>query len=635
MKNKKTYYLAFLLIILIILPILFSQTTTSTDPREIILGKTKIKKNNNVDYKTDDDTKQNTFNIKNGGAITVDYKGKDTRVYDNFNAGEKTQFIFDEKGTLKEAYFTTVNEKTYKLGDKEFKIPGKTKVVFKDGVAKFLIKQETKPELPKQMSGYDATDDITLEYYTDGDTKLTLPNDEKFKGVLKYDGKYNSFYIDDSAVFGDVAVAYSDRNRNKLKTYLLYDGEEHFEIKASYISMNEQKGKISVGNNVDVFGPAVKLSNTNPYGVKLENTDFFAMRANGNSLGSLIQITNRIPQGKVPLVKTLNQVTFNEGIKSPFYHFGTDQIRISKKGKYFITEFGPPQIATANPSGTRGLAALGPSTTPLQIEMFKTSNTGKIVLASKYGNVIGIGNRNNYGFGKDPRFIRTHVPNYYRQRSAPGLFSGFSNLLTYNYDVTERGFEKMFGVSVQDNTGRFKSPENVRMMMDIFLGTGVKNYNKWGIKRFVTQRWAPWAGLATSGGTFYVAGSGFNPAVIRHEMTHMHDFMQSYRGGFNSEWRAIGGDTAPFTYWYGSVPAEDTSTFGEMLYKNSWSGTSWKHVLSTKYSAYKKFRGRLAIFEKYGFVSKTESDRLFARAGLGTTRADYNRYIQEAKNAYS
>jgi len=437
-----------------------------------------------------------------------------------------------------------------------------------------------------------------------------LQNQDKFFGELGY--KQGKLFFD----AGEVKIGALDiKNAGNVETYILFDGDVHSEIKGAYISMDKANGKLTLGCNVDVRGPAIKFNEGTTYGVKMEKGDNFAMQALGNSKGSYIKIQDRTKDGKVPLVETLNQYVLSQDNKGQYYHFQNEKLYIRPRS-VVIKDFGEKFD--------------GSSSTPLEVHNFRTVNDKKVSI-SKYNNKLGIGNLNNFGYGSNPRFIKTHVPDYYKDKKAPGLFTGFSNSLVYNYDVTERGLEKLTGVNIRDEAGVMRNPQNVKMVMDMFMSVPTKSLRKWGLKEFRIVR-GGYMGLASSAGWFYVNANngGFGPSTIKHEMTHLHDFIQGR--AFNSEWRAVGGFNGPHTWSYGYAAsgAETTSTFGDMIYKNSWGGTnsrvfgSWKSGLSSNYQYHKSVRGRVAVFEKYNFISMNEAKRIFKQAGL-----DYNAQLRE------
>ena len=551
----------------------------------------------------------NSFKVK-GGTLTTNYKG-DTRNYGNLDSQKRNEFIFDRSGNLKEAYFTPAQSGKYRLGNKEFSVPAGADVIYKDGVATITKYGGDKIEKPTKIDSItDPSEDIILAYQSDKGG-FTLENGDKFTGILKY---RDGFFFDSDAKIGSLEI----KNPEQVPTYLFYDGEPK-DVDAAYISMDKEKGKLTVGCNVDVKGPIVKLDEGNPFGVRIEKGDNFAMRPLGNSQGSYISIQNREKDGKVPYVETMNQWMMNQDGKSVYFNTNDGKLHLKTNG-VLMNEFGE---SFAN-SGS----------TPLEVHGFKTID-GKKMDISKYANVLGIGNMNNFGYGPDPKFIKTHVLNYYKQKKAPGLFTGFSNSLAYNYDHTLRGLQKFVGVPITDSVGVTKDPKNIQMLMDIFAGIPTKDFKKWGVNKFKIVGSGWWAGLADpSDKTFYinVNGGGFNPGVIRHELTHMHDFTFGYSSSFNKEWRAIGGDAGPHTYSYGYTGAEDTSTFAEFTYRTD----PWKNWLSDSYKYSAKFRARIAVFTKYGFMSRSEASRLYSLGGLPSDSSDaaLDKYIAARKNAF-
>lgn len=526
------------------------------------------------------------------------------------------QVSVDTNGKIVEAYFSVGNDGKYVFGNEEIELVKDSKVVFKDGKVRISVPPKGKINVPKSTDGKDGESNF---YFSMQDSSaIKLENGDDFFGELGY--KKGKWFFDKEIKIGKLEI----KNPSNVETYILYDGNVHPEITSAYLSIDNKNGKITLGCNIDKRGPVVKFLEGNPFGVRIEKNDNFAMQALGNSQGSYISLQNREKEGKVPLVKTLNQWVMNYDNKGVYYHSVKQGIFLRPKS-VIITDFGEKFE--------------GSSSTPLEITSFKTAE-GKEVSISKYNNILGIGNENNIGYGPNPKFIRTHVPDYYKtQMNAPGLYTGFSNNLIYNYELTEKGFEKFTGINLNDRYGMTKDPKNIRMLMDIFANIPTDNFNKWGIENFeVTSSWS-WSGLADPEGTFYVDyRSGFNPGVIRHEMTHMHDFVSEDEGNFERDWYAIGGHKGPHTYRYGYTGAEDTSTLGEMINKDSWSdgSMSWKEILSDSYKYNAKFRGRIAVFVKYNFISRAEATRLYGLAGLPADASDQmiEKYIREAKEAY-
>lgn len=621
-KNLKFKTLAlFSVLIIIIFISLVSSEIDKTDTKVDDVNK-KIEFSSQVSVSWDSNVEapktienENTFKVKTGGTLNVNYKG-DNRVYSGFDYSKSNpEFVFDKAGNLKKAHFYNGESgKNYKLGNKEFFVPKGAEVKYENGEARIKYSEELKIEKPRTISEIkESSEDITVSY--ESDKGFILDNGDKFKGVLKYKDS-NGFFFDSEAKIGDIEV----KNPNSVPTYLFYDGEPKPGLNGAYISIDKTKGKLTLGCNINERGPVVKLNEGNPFGVRIEKGDNFAMQALGNDQGSFISIQNRDKEGKVPYVKTLNQWIMNEDGKSVYFNTNDQSLHLIPNEAY-LKDFG--EVATKTGS------------TPLEIHGFKTID-GKEIEISKYGNVLGVGNENNFGYGPDPRFIKTHVSAYAISKKAPGLYSGFSNSLVYNYDQTLRGLEKFTGIPINDETGTLKDPKNVKMLMDMFAGIPTSDLKKWGIRQFnIVSRWNGWSGLADPNDmNFYVnvRNGGFKPSTIRHELTHIHDFTFDDNSNFNKEWRAIGGNKGPHTYDYGYTSAEDTSTLGEFTYRTD----PWKEWLSSSYKYNEKFRGRIAVFVKYGFMSRDEAARLYTLGGLPADASDnmLNKYIADARSAF-
>lgn len=558
------------------------------------------------------------ISIPSGGVVNINGK-----IYSNLDSvkvkrdgSEETldpKIVVDKNGKVVEASFTTTVSGTILLGNQEVNLPANSKVFLENGVA-HISYPKGNPPIPGEVNG-DAKDE-TIFYFDQKDSDLFIINGVKIgvKEVGYYQGEW---FIDQDAEFEHVNI----KNSNKVKTYIFSDGKPHADVKGAYISMDNSKGLFVVGSNVDQKSPAVMFKEKNPYGILMEKGDHFAVQAFGDKSGSYVWFQNRNNKGLIPLVKTVNSFAMDHDDGAIYYRSDNEKFYLRPKG-VLISEFGNN--------------FKGSSTTPMEVHTRKIKD-GKEVSIFKGGTIAGIGNDRNMGFGKNPAWIRTHVPDYYKSRGvrAPGLYSAFSNKLVYNYVHTVAGFEKFTGVRLIDQAGVTKNPKNIKMLMDIFGNTPTGNFRKWGIKTFEITTSGGWAGLSTGGGHFYVNANtgGFTPGVIIHEMAHMHDFVQGR--AFENDWNSIGGSRGPHTYDYGYTSAEDTSTFREQTLKNNWrGGRSWSATLNSNYKYHAKFRARIAVFVKHRFMSRSDGDRLFNLAGLPHTDQDYAKYLKAGQEAY-
>ena len=585
--------------------------------QKVTLDKTEIDRNEKVKHQVEGENNKYTFD--NGGVLRVNYNGVSSE-YSELSSVEFTQngakvkkepeIIFGNDGKIKEAYFTVGKEGDYVIGDKKLNIPKGAGVIFKDNRAYIVLPKEgNKIKVPTTIDGgkqttisYRSAEGVNFDGYT-------------IKGDVNFnDGK---FFLDGDAEIDSIEI----KNPEKVKTYLDFNGEPNLAYDSAYISINKQKGSIIVGSNIDKRSPVVRLKKDNPFGIKLEDKDNFAFQSLGNSEGAYFWIQDRTKENKVPLVKTLNQWRINQDGKGIYYNYGNNGLFL-RPNDVVINDFGEK--------------IEGSSSTPLEIQSYRKEGGGEIKSISKYGNILGIGNINNLGYGNDPNFIRTHIPDSYKKRSgvgAPGLYTGFSNSLTYNYDLTLKGLERFARVNINDHVGALEKPQNVKMMMDIFASLPAKHLRNLGTFSIVGGN-PGWAGLA-GGRHARVAynNGGFSPHIIRHELTHIRWF--ALGSSFNRDWRKAGGSNGPHTWRYGyrGGYAETISTFGEMMYADSWGShrgsgggtfTSWKSGLQDK-----TVRARVVLFNKYGYITRFEANRIFKLAGLPYDDNSFKKYLGE------
>jgi hypothetical protein len=350
----------------------------------------------------------------------------------------------------------------------------------------------------------------------------------------------------------------------------------------------------------------------------MEARDFFSMQALGNTEGSFISIYNRERGGLVPQAQTLNQFLINDDGKAVWYNTDDKKLYMSVNNVFTNNEYAAQKDSMS---------------TPLEIWSWNKID-GKTEYVSTYKSILGIGNKNNIGYGSNPRFIRTNVLEYYKKLGAPALYTGFSNRLEYNYDISVRGFEKLTGVKIVDQAGSTNDPRVVQMLMDVLMAVPTTNLKKYGISTIRLQTWGGFSGRCNSEDGLIelnVGSGGLSPGVLKHEMMHAHDFgLGDYGSVWRREWSAIGGDVrGTHTYSYGNQDMEDVSTFGEFIYDNDAGDNSWRGWLTGSRAT--SYKARLAVLVKYNFISQQEAARVYALAGLASDSDSLNKYIAAAK----
>lgn len=553
---------------------------------------------------------RNSFIVKTG-SINSRYNGE-SRKYGSFDSEFENKFTFNRPGKLIEARFKAGADGKYKLGDKEVDVPKGAIVEYRDGKITITGGEKRKLIAPLKPSDSKDYEDTAIEWKNDNG--FILANGEDFKGILKYK---NGFYFDSEAKIGNYIEI---KNPNGVATYLDYDGTSKPGIDGAYISINKEKGWLTLGCNVNVRGPTVSFLKgvENPYGVKMESRDFFSMQALGNSEGSFISLYNREKSGLIPQVQTLNQFLINDDGKAVWYNTDDKKLYMSVNNIFPNNEYGSQRDSMS---------------TPLEIWSWNKIN-GKTEYVSAYKSILGIGNKNNIGYGSNPRFIRTNTLEYYRQLGASALYTGFSNRLEYNYDLSVRGFEKLTGVKIVDQVGATRDLRVIQMLMDMMISVPTNNLRKYGISTIRLQNWGGFAGRCNSedGLIELNVGSGsLTPRVLKHEMMHARDFgLGDYGSAWRREWSSIGGDVSGTqTYDYGNQEYEDVSTFGEFTYSNNAGDNSWKGWLTGPLA--KSYKARLAVLVKYNFISQPEAARIYALVGLASDSNSLNKYIADAK----
>ncbi len=555
---------------------------------------------------------RNSFIVKTG-SINSRYNGE-SRKYGSFDSDFENKFTFNKSGKLLEARFKAGADGKYRLGDKEIDVPKGAIVEYKDGKITITGGEKRKLVAPLKASDSKDYEDTAIEWKNDNG--FILANGEEFKGILKYK---NGFYFDSDARIGNYIEI---KNPKGVPTYLDYEGIAKPEIQGAYISMNKEKGWITLGCNVNVRGPTISFLKgvENPYGVKMEARDFFSMQALGNSEGSFISLYNREKSGLVPQVQTLNQFLINDDGKAVWYNTDDKKLYMSVSNVFADKEYEAQRDSMS---------------TPVEIWSWNKIN-GKTEYVSQYKSILGIGNRNNLGYGSNPRFIRTNTLEYYRRLGAPALYTGFSNRLEYNYDISVRGFEKLTGVKIIDQVGETKDPRVVQMLLDMMMNVPTNNLRRYGISAIRLQNWGDFAGRSNSEDGLIelnVGSGGLTPSILKHEMMHARDFgLWDYGSAWRREWSAIGGDVGgTHTYDYGNQAYEDVSTFGEFTYSNNAGDNSWRGWLTGSRAT--SYKARLAVLVKYNFISQQEAARIYSLAGLASDSDSLSKYIAAARRA--
>lgn len=602
-------YLVIFILVLNLNLITAEETKTNTNTGEITLGNTKIKSQ----IKPEDSGDSKKYNFKDGGSLTADYNGKTFEYSDlksvTINGNSKNpEITFDKDGKVVEAYFETGKDGKYMFGNEAITLPKGSKVAFTNGKVNIQLPGEQKADsklIPESVDG------------KPGESKFYFSNDKgnifQFEGGQKFTGvlgvKNGKFFFDSDVTIDDIKVS----NPEKVDTYLDFKGEVQQGIKGHYLSMNKLTGKLVLGSNIDERGPIIQFSKDNSYGIRIDNDkDHVAMRALGNLQGSYISIQSRMKTNQPSEVEALNQVVMDGDNMGVFYNSNTGQLHMFDKGGA-ISELG------SNFAGT--------TTVPYQVKFLKTDSSGQIVPVSKYNNIFAWDNENGWGYGSNPHAIKTTA---YNSQSAPGLYHIYSDSWSYFYERNAAGLQKFSGIKIFDEYGVTKNPEKTRMMMDVLASMTDKELKSIKTLSFTGGN-VGWAGLTYSNGDVYlsVPNGGYTPGVARHEFTHALDFAYGRNGAFYKDWMAVGGNRPPYTYDYGYTDYEDTSTFGEYTYKDS---KYWNTHLNSGFSGYKSFRGRVAVFTKYGFLTRDEATRILSSAGLSSDDASLQKYIQEAKS---
>ncbi|MBD3252112.1 hypothetical protein GF386_00080 [Candidatus Pacearchaeota archaeon] len=559
--------------------------------------------------------------VEEGGFIKIKHDDG-TRTYDDFQ--EESIFIFNEKGEITEAHFKSGDSRNYQLGNVEFYVPRNSDVDFKDGRALIKIPKNSDIKNPKVIDQESSNDRIITYQIPVGETRNFKSSDtgtsyavstgNNNEGLRLNFDSYGTYFDNQQIVINKVAV----RNLNNAKVYIDFRGTPNGMYRGAYVSLNREQGRIVLGSNMPGNDVSMMFFDGNSYGVYIEQNDHFVVKAIGSQQGSYVSIHNRLNKGKVPYMQTFNHFAINQDQKSSFFHQGN--LHITKSGTV-VGDFG---------SGGTGLC-------PVEIDSYRTA-PDVITPVLKGGDVFVIGNDGGMGWGPDPRYV---FGNSYGGKY-PGLYHGVSNLVEYNAAPSHETLKRLFPhLTLNDRAGVTNNPKEMKKLIDILMSTPKETTDS--LNRLTLLNSAGYAGMASPGHVRLNCGrGGISPGVARHEFGHIRDFVVGWNRNseFNRDWYSVGGNRGPHTRNYGYSGAEDTSTFVEMVYRDSWHGgrgagsrtfRSWEEALSSGYSYHKQIRGRVAVFVKYGFMTEAEGKRIFGLAGLPFDRSMINKYIQEGK----
>jgi len=541
------------------------------------------------------------------------------------------QIYVDENGLVKEAYFTMGDSGNVSLGNENIKLPKGAKVIYENGEVFITYPagvEVSKPtRLDKDVAG------ISKFYFTNENGEPWILGDYKFRGTLGVkDGKWFFDNHGKIEVNGEVIEII---NPEKVFTYLDFEGKTNIGYDEAYLSLNKGKKSVAFGINKKGETPTFKFQSDSMFAPDVNaEGDFFVAKSysSGKAKPSFVFMENRQSQNKVTRIATLEGFVFNEDGGSLYYKPEAEEIFWSKKLMIEGVE------ASSN-------------FVPFKLEAYKVTDGN---IERIYTDVDGdahtvvMGNDGLVGIGPDAGWVAVKLNPY--GGKYPGFYKGASEWLSYYAPPTERSFERFTGVNLVDLSGKVVSnPSELRKVMDILGSTPRESLHS--LKKLTLSPnlvygfWfigIPVAGLASPGHVRLDVGRNgiVSPGVARHEIGHIRDFVVGGSGSkaFEAEWKQIKGSSSPHTYKYGYTGAEDTSTFVEMIYRDSWDnknykGTfgSWNQGLSSTYSGHKTVRAKAALFVKYGFMTKDEGARIFGLAGLPSDEGSLTKYIQEGQ----
>jgi hypothetical protein len=570
---------------------------------------------------------QTTITLKEGGYIKLKTTDGKEIIYQNLKKLEGVKIegkdvnydsptiVIDKNGVIKEAYFTTgEGPKEYVFGNERVTLPQGSKVYFKDGKLSIGVADGTKLSKP-ELVDKSKEDRLKTVYSTVDGGSLILDNGLSIKGGKVIYDKEGLGFSGKEVSFGKLVTRNKDSDQI---TYLDFEGKPS-KVNGAYISMNEKEGILVVGSNIDKPGPAVMLTKDNAFGMVIEPTGHFAVKALGGKgvEGSYMIISNkdRIKYDLVPEITIVGNVAYNDDNSGKgTYLAGDDNYYLHVGGKV-VDEFADIQTTT---------------TTAHQLRAFKKEGD-KLVDIYGSENYFVTSNKHEMGYGPDPAFIRGAA---YDKRY-PNLARSVSNRVSYNTVAwTEKGFEdytKRIGHPIRLDLDSYSqsrmTPDKYRMMID-FVNSLPENKNY--LKEIQIHQRATMGGydaLAWGGpGTIEIRFDRLNAAIIRHEATHSATLSKG--SSFWGAWSSVGGgSTGGIVSSYATENAgEHASEFvGYLLYNPERSATLLK-----KYSV---VRGQFAVLAKTGVITPQDYAYHMSNAGLDSSSASMDKYIQEARRS--
>ena len=598
MRNMKMKFKVVLLVMILVVVILLVGIVSPIT--ESITG-TDVNYNEKVEYDG-----KNKFTFLSGGSLTVSYNKRNYELSDlskvdftenGVSIAKEPQIIFGDNGKIKEAYFTTGRDGEYILGNEILNLQKGTKVIFKEGTALIQIPGEIfqPPRTADNKKG-----ESSFTFFSEGDKGVRFGS-YLIKGGLGYE--QGNYFIEkqDRMELADLIIS----NPNHVKTYIDFDGKVNFAYKGSYISMDRENGNLVVGSNTNNPSPAIMVKKENAYGLKFDNeNDHFAFQSSGSVDGSYFKIKKN-KAGIVPEIEHLNGFVINENGMSFFYDSEKEKLYSYTKGK-LIKDFGDTGSSMVATTLTGS---------------FKTKNNR--IERTMGDSVLGISNFNEYAFGRNKRFIR--LKHY---RGSPGFFTGISDLESYNYELTEKGLERITGVQLiaSDDSGKsyLNDPKNIRYLYDLFFSIPIEQTRM--VKR---MHFASSLGFAygyadsnmnvhfTVGGGATSSGNRLSAGTWRHEMGHIVDFNGGKNGRFDRMWYDSEINSIAITSGYSRKGGERISEFiGNFAYNNKDDyGRSINHLLNS-HKDKDLWRAAFAVaWYNHGF-SYERIGEIYSQAGL-------------------
>lgn len=574
--------------------------------------------------------------------IKVSYNGKEYQYSELGKVDNKDPYIIFKNGIINEAIFSVNKEGEYVIGNEKVFLGKGAIVIFKDGKVSVTVPEGSVIKAPEKIDKTKAG----LEFSFNGkDNKAYWLNDKFFYGNINF--KDGNFYFTGDLITKEVTI----KNPEGVKTYIDFKGEVNKYYDSAYISIDSNKIKIVIGNNGDKPGPAI-LFNQNPdnaFGVLVESTDHFSVKAAGKGSYIMIDEAGRTNQGKVPLGEVVGDVLINQDNKGIYTK--DNKIFLRTNG-LVMDEFGT--IGSKDVEIEKGAKLLEGSTTtvPMVLDFFKINEKGEKVPITN-GNKFVVGNFIDFGFGPNPEFIEgesykinpstgmSEVSPYKLEKTL--LLKGVSEKLTYNYPSIQ-DFEKTTGITISPPFARQSlTPLNIKMLYDLYNSLTPELKSNVKLINFD----------ANSGTSYYNSNTkSINTRTVlllkdfRHEIMHGLDYSLIAQGSeFESDWNLVSpyktrGVTDPnyqrryapadkgFAYGYGeTTDLEDKATFGDLIYSPEY----LKTLLSDSNDYSYIYRAKMALLYKYGFISQREFDSAFKAAGLETSKEWVQYYIDNAK----